>query len=72
MQSDRSDEQRRNADTPIVVSFDPDSNVTVRSFAHPEKHFRASTRTDAGMTIDGSDKQPENAYWPTVESRECA
>jgi hypothetical protein len=43
-------------------SLEPDSKVTVKRDAHPEKHFSPSVSTEEGMQIDESEKQLRNAY----------
>jgi hypothetical protein len=57
-----------NALSPILESFDPDSNVTAPSRLQPKKQSLASILTDAGIQIDFSDLQTENADFSIRES----
>jgi hypothetical protein len=68
MQIDERNEQEENAERPSNDNLHPDSNATVESFAHPEKHFAPMFSTEQGMRIDGSDTRHENATSPNSES----
>jgi hypothetical protein len=62
MQMDERDGQPKNAHFPIPESLEPVSNVTVASVVHSWKQLSERNLTDAGMQIDESDEQSENAY----------
>jgi hypothetical protein len=66
MQIDDSDQQLENADSPIRVSAEPVSNVTLDRVGHPSKHESQRIVTDEGMQIDESDVQFANAYGPKL------
>jgi hypothetical protein len=61
IQIDSSDEHLSNAEFPRVDIFEPDSNVTFESFAHPLKQATEIVSTDAGITTDWSSEQFSNA-----------
>jgi hypothetical protein len=65
-----SEQQNEKANSPILASFDPDSNVTSESFAHPSKQWSGSVSIDDGMPIDCSEAHPPNAESPRSESFE--
>jgi hypothetical protein len=44
-----------------MVNVEPNSNVSDSSDSHREKHPWPSIRTDAGMHIERSDRQPSKA-----------
>jgi hypothetical protein len=68
MQIARSDEQRKNTDSPILLSFELLSNVTSTKFRQVEKHSLSSFITDAGIQIDTSDEQARKVDSPNSSS----
>jgi phosphoenolpyruvate synthase/pyruvate phosphate dikinase len=56
LEIDESGEHPSKADSRIVATVQPDSNVTVERDLHPEKHRGESFVTDDGMQIDESDE----------------
>jgi hypothetical protein len=54
----------------MVESRDPDPNVTVERKLQLWKQYLEIVSTDAGMQIDRSDEQAENASCSMFESRE--
>jgi hypothetical protein len=67
MQTDRSDEQCRNADSSRAESRQPGSNIKVESFLQNAKQDFEMTSIDEGIQIDSSDIQAKNANSPRVE-----
>jgi hypothetical protein len=61
MQTDFNASQRQNAEYPIRVSFEPDSNVNDDRDEQFRKQFLAITSTDDGMQNDCNPAQPSNA-----------
>jgi hypothetical protein len=61
MQIDFSEKHTKNTFSPISRSRDPDSNDTAARDPHSKKHDARRISTEAGMQIDSSDLQPENA-----------
>jgi hypothetical protein len=68
---DERDEQFRNPVCSIHKNLEPDSNMTVESDQHSEKHIFETLATVEGMQIDERDEQRANAYpeCPIVYSR---
>jgi hypothetical protein len=65
---EESEQQLKNAPTPIDESFEPDSNETVERDRHPRKHISPSVVTENGMHIDESEEQLRNAAFPMEDS----
>jgi hypothetical protein len=61
MQIDNSDKQRQNALVSMRDRVERDSNVTVARDRQAAKQFAPSVPTDAGIEIDESEQQSENA-----------
>jgi hypothetical protein len=61
MTSDESDEQSRNALSPMNRSREPEPNVTPERDRHREKQFSQSSLTAEGIKIDDSDEQRATA-----------
>jgi hypothetical protein len=70
MQIDESNEHWQNADLSRHSSLQPDSNVTVDSDGHFEKHSPESFSREEGMQIDESDEHCENVESSMHESLE--
>jgi hypothetical protein len=61
MQTDDSDEQPENTDISIREIGESDTNATVNSELHSEKHASPRLSTDERIEIDASDAQEPNA-----------
>jgi hypothetical protein len=61
---ERRDEQQRNAQLQISISFEPGSNVISLSEVQLLKQKLGIRSTSAGMQIDVNDEQPSNAKSP--------
>jgi ribosomal protein L11 methylase PrmA len=70
MQTDRRDEQHKNANFPRANASRRLSKVMATRFAHSWKQYFAITRTDEGMQIDPSDEQQQNAFSSMVDNLE--
>jgi hypothetical protein len=64
METAVNDEQLINASVSILESFEPDSNPTTSSEAHPKKQRSDIISTEAGIQIDFSDRSPEKHRSP--------
>jgi hypothetical protein len=69
MQTDWSDAQNSNAESPRSEILEPGSNVKVERFRQPRKSSLEIVAIDEGRQIEGSE-QPSNADTPRVESRQ--
>jgi hypothetical protein len=67
MTIDESDEQSRNAPSPIDERCDPDSNVTAKSGIQAKKQSPPIDITDEGMEIEQSDRQFPKAESPILK-----
>lgn len=62
------EEQAWKACEPIIESFDLDSNDTVSSEVHPQKHELSIVVTEFGITNDVREEQNWKAHEPITES----
>jgi hypothetical protein len=72
MKIDGSDEQSAKTESPILVSFDPGSNVTLVSAVQPWKQHSSSVSMDDGRQRCESDEHSTNEHRGMAESRQPA